>query len=170
MEAARDHDPSLKPVLVLAGTALVLYAADQLTKAAVVATIPLGGRVPIIDDVLQLWHAQNRGAAFSLFQGELWLFLVVTAAALVMIVYFHRSMRGRTLWLQVLLGMILAGTLGNLTDRLRQGYVVDFVSVGIGDVRFPTFNVADSSLVVGIILLVAYLTIADRRERPGEAA
>ena len=60
-----------------------------------------------------------------------------------------------------MLGVILAGTLGNLTDRLRLGYVVDFVSVGIGDTRFPTFNVADSAVVVGIGLLVAYLTFVD---------
>jgi signal peptidase II len=62
----------------------------------------------------------------------------------------------------VVLGGVLAGTLGNLTDRLRLGYVVDFVSVGIGNTRFPTFNVADSAVVVGIGLLVLYLTFADR--------
>jgi signal peptidase II len=61
--------------------------------------------------------------------------------------------------------MILAGALGNLTDRLRQGEVVDFVSVGIGDLRWPTFNVADSAVVMGILILVAYLTLADRRTR-----
>jgi signal peptidase II len=64
-------------------------------------------------------------------------------------------------WLHLLLGVILGGTLGNLVDRVRQGYVTDFVSVGIGDMRWPTWNVADASLVVGIIVLVAYLTFFD---------
>lgn len=164
MEAAPERDASLRAVLVLASTAFVLYAADQLTKAAVVATLPIGARVDVIGDLVQLWHAQNTGAAFSLFRGELWLFFAVSALALVMVTYFHLSLRGRSLWLQAILGMILAGTLGNLTDRLlRQGSVVDFVSVGIGDLRWPTFNMADSSIVVGIVLLVAYLTFSDRR-------
>lgn len=166
MEAATDREPSLRAVLVLAGTAVLLYVADQLTKAAVVAAVPLGARVEIIGDLVELWHVQNRGASFGLFQGELWLFLIVTVVALGMIVYFHRSLRGRTPWLQVILGTILAGTLGNLTDRLRHGYVVDFVSVGIGELRWPTFNVADSAIVVGIGLLVAYLTFADRPREP----
>ena len=69
-----------------------------------------------------------------------------------------------------MLGVILAGTLGNLTDRVRLGYVVDFISVGIGEWRFPTFNVADSAVVVGIFLLVAYLTFAEGRRRQDEPA
>src|SRR5919106_1437601 len=129
----------MRAVLVLAGTALPIVAAD----------LAVGERVPVIGDLVQIWHARNSGAAFSLFRGELWLFLTVTAAALVMIAYFHVSLRGRGLWLQAVLGMILAGALGNLTDRLRQGEVVDFVSVGIGDLRWPTFNVADSAVLVG---------------------
>ena len=165
MEALRERDPSVKAVLVLAGTALPIYAADQMTKAVVAANLAVGERVAVIGDLLQIWHARNSGAAFSLFRGELWLFLTVTAAALVMIAYFHVSLRGRGLWLQAVLGMILAGALGNLTDRLRQGEVVDFVSVGIGDLRWPTFNVADSAVVVGILILVVYLTLADRRSR-----
>jgi signal peptidase II len=155
----------MRAVLALAGTALPIYAADQVTKAVVAANLAVGERVQVIGDLVQIWHARNSGAAFSLFRGELWLFLTVTVAALVMIAYFHVSLRGRGLWLQAVLGMILAGALGNLTDRLRQGEVVDFVSVGIGDLRWPTFNVADSAVVVGILILVAYLTLADRRSR-----
>ena len=87
-----------------------------------------------------------------------------------MIVYFYRAFRGRGTWIHVVLGAILGGTLGNLTDRLRYGYVVDFVSVGIGDIRWPTFNVADSSLVIGIGLLVLYLSfVDDRRGSPSVA-
>ena len=136
-----------------------------MTKAIVAANLAVGERVQVIGDLVQIWHARNSGAAFSLFRGELWLFLTVTIAALVMIAYFHVSLRGRGLWLQAVLGMILAGALGNLTDRLRQGEVVDFVSVGIGDLRWPTFNVADSAVVVGILILVAYLTLAERPSR-----
>jgi signal peptidase II len=162
MEATTERDASLRPVVVLAATAVTLYVADQLTKALVTANLGVGEHVGVIGDLVRIWHVRNTGAAFSLFPGAIWLFLPVTVIALGMVAWFHRSLRERTAWVQVILGMILAGTLGNLTDRLRLGYVVDFVSVGFGDVRFPTFNVADSSLVVGIGLLVIYLTFADR--------
>jgi signal peptidase II len=144
--------------------AVAILAFDQVTKALVVGAIPLGGTVPVIGDLLILWHVRNAGAAFSLFQGGTLLFLVVTIVALGMIVYFHRAFAGRSLWLQALLGLILGGTVGNFVDRLRLGYVTDFVSVGFGSTRFPTFNVADSSIVVGIGILVLVLMLLDRQE------
>ncbi len=169
MEAATDSDASLRPALLLAGTALVVYVADQVTKALVVAAIPFGARAEVIGDVVLLWHVRNTGAAFSLFPGATWLFMLVTAGALVMIAYFHRAFRRRTPWIHVVLGVILGGTLGNLTDRLRFGYVVDFVSIGIGDVRWPAFNVADSAIVVGIGILVVYLGVFDGRREDRSA-
>jgi signal peptidase II len=170
VEASTERDASPKAALVLAGTAVALYAADQLTKALVVATLEPGESVEAVGDIVRLWYVQNTGAAFSLFPGALWLFLPVTVIALVMIGWFFRSFRARGPWIHVVLGTILAGTLGNLTDRLRLGYVVDFISVGFGDTRFPAFNVADSSVVVGIGLLVLYLSLADRRAGHDEPA
>lgn len=162
-EAATNRVSTMRPLVVLLAVALLIYVGDQATKAAIVATLAVGERLEVIGDVVQLWHAQNRGAAFSILQGELWLFFIVTAAALVMVAYFHRTLRERSIWLQVILGAIVGGALGNFTDRVRLGYVVDFVSVGIGDLRWPTFNVADSAVVCGIGLLVVYLTLTDRR-------
>lgn len=163
MEASIERDASSRYAVILAVTAAVLYVADQVTKALVVANIEYGERVPILGDVVQLWHVRNTGAAFSLFEGLTWLFVPVHVLAVVMVVYFHRQFLDRGPWIHVVLGAILAGGLGNLTDRLRFGYVVDFVSVGIGDLRWPTFNVADPSLVIGILVLVAYLTFLDRQ-------
>jgi len=154
-------------VLALGLTALVVLAADQLTKALVVAALGVGERASVMGDLVVLWHVQNRGAAFSLFQDAAVLFYVVTLAAFGMIAYFHRALAGRGPWLQLVLGAVLGGTLGNLIDRLRLGYVTDFVSVGIGDLRWPTFNVADASIVVGILTLVGYLTLVDPQR--GEA-
>lgn len=169
MEAGTDREASLRPVLVLAGTAIVLYAADQVTKALVVANVALGARYDVIGDFAQLWHVRNDGAAFSILPGATWLFVPVTLVAIGMVIYFHRAFRDRTSWIHLILGAILAGSLGNLTDRLRLGYVIDFVSLGIGDTRFPTFNVADSAVVLGIGALVAYLTFVDQ-PRSAEAA
>jgi signal peptidase II len=157
MEAA-TRDASLRPALVLAGTALALYVADQVTKALVIANVPFGARYDVVGDLAQLWHVRNDGAAFSILPGATWLFIPVTVVAIGMVVYFHRQLRDRGPWIQVVLGAILAGAVGNLTDRIRLGYVIDFVSLGIGETRFPTFNVADSAVVLGIGALVAYLT------------
>ena len=162
MEAGTDREASLRPVLVLAGTAVLLYAADQITKALVVANVEFGDRHDVIGDLAQLWHVRNDGAAFSILPGATWLFVPVTFVAIGMVVYFHRMLLGRGPWMQVVLGAILAGALGNLTDRLRLGYVIDFVSLGFGDTRFPTFNVADSAVVLGIGALVAYLTFVEQ--------
>ena len=170
MEAGTDRDASLRAALVLAGTALVLYAADQASKALVVATLEPVESFNLLGDLVRIWYVQNSGAAFSLFPGAIWLFVPVTVVALVMIGYFFRTFRDRGPAIHIVLGTILAGTLGNLTDRLRLGYVVDFISVGIGQWRFPTFNVADAAVVVGIGLLVVYLTFADGRRRQGEPA
>lgn len=170
MEASTEREASPKAALVLAGTAVALYAADQVTKALVVAAFEPGQSTNVIGDLVRVWYVQNDGAAFSLFPGAIWLFVPVTLVALVMIGWFFRSFRGRGPWIHVVLGTILAGTLGNLTDRLRLGYVIDFISVGIGNTRFPTFNIADSAVVVGIGLLVLYLTFADGPRRHDEPA
>jgi signal peptidase II len=162
MEVGTAREASPRPVLVLASTALVLLLADQLTKALVVANLEVGDRVDVIGDLAQLWHVHNTGAAFSILPGATWLFVPVTVLAIGMVAYFHRTLAGRGTWIQVILGAILAGALGNLADRLRLGYVVDFVSLGIGDLRFPTFNVADSAVVLGIGALVAYLTFFEQ--------
>ena len=152
--------------VILLLTALTILVADQLTKALVVANLAVGEQARLLGDLVQVWHAQNRGAAFSLFQGGTVVFLIVSVLSIGMVAYFHRSLRDRSLWLHVVLGIVLGGTLGNFIDRLLQGYVTDWLSIGIGDTRWPTFNVADSSVVVGIGILVIYLflTSPDRRE------
>ena len=156
--------------MLLLGTAAVLYIADQVTKALIVANVEYGERVPVLGEFLQIWHVRNTGAAFSLLPGATWIFIPVTIFALGMVAWFHRSFRDRGPWIHVVLGAILGGTLGNLTDRLRFNWVVDWISVGVGDLRWPTFNVADPSVVIGIGLLVAYLTFVDGRERDESAA
>lgn len=166
MEAGVEKDgSSTRPAVLLLATAAVLYVADQVTKALVVANLAYGERVPIIGDAVQLWHLRNTGAAFSLLPGAQWLFIPITVIALGMVAYFHVQFRDRGPWVHVILGAILAGSLGNLTDRVRFGYVTDFVSVGIGDLRWPAFNVADPAVVIGILLLVGYLTFVDPRRR-----
>ena len=154
-------------LLAMGLTAAAVLLVDQATKAAIDSALALGAQVQVIGDLVMLWHVRNQGAAFSLFQGGQIFFLIVTVLAFAMLIYFQRAFRGRGVALFVVLGLILGGTLGNLIDRIRLGYVTDFISVGIGDLRWPTWNVADASIVVGILALVAYLMVLEPRR--GEA-
>jgi signal peptidase II len=156
-------------LLAMGLTAALALLADQATKAAIAEAMAVGERMPVIGDLVVLWHVRNEGAAFSLFQGGQVFFLVVTVLAFGMLIYFQRAFRGRGVALYVVLGLILGGTLGNLLDRVRFGYVTDFISVGIGDLRWPTFNVADASIVVGILALVVYLMLLDPRRGEAQA-
>lgn len=169
MTNTRPPHAGWSPTVVLLATGAIIYLADQVTKALVQARLGLDQRVPLIGDVVELWHARNSGAAFSLFQGGTVLFLVVTVFALAMIVYFYRAFQGRSLWLYLVLGLVLGGTLGNVTDRLRSGFVTDFISVGFGSIRWPTFNVADSAIVIGILSLVLTLSLSERSDREAPA-
>ncbi|MEU4313495.1 signal peptidase II [Nocardia sp. NPDC024068] len=134
--------------------AVTLFVLDLVTKVAVVAWIRPGERVPVIGDFVELVLVRNPGAAFSMATGMTWLLTLIAAAVVIGVLRIGRSLRS-PLW-AVGLGGVLGGALGNLMDRLfrepgpMQGHVVDFVSVG----WWPVFNVADSSIVCGAILLV----------------
>jgi signal peptidase II len=172
MSNAVARDEQRRALAALGLTAAAVVVADQLTKAAVVGALGVGERAEVIGDLFVLWHIRNTGAAFSLFQfeGSLVLFYAVHVVALGMVAWFHRSFRGRSAWLQVVLGLLLGGSIGNLIDRIRQGYVTDFISVGIGDVRFPTWNIADAGITVGIVLLVGYLLFLEPRHPAAPAS
>jgi signal peptidase II len=153
---------------VFLGLAAIVVVADQLAKAWIKATLAPGASTSVIGDVLRLVHGQNSGALFGLFRDNAVLFGLVSIAVIALIVVYH-GRSGRSLYLSVTLGFLLGGALGNMIDRLTIGYVVDFVDAGIGDLRFYTFNVADSaiSLAVLLLLLVAIRpSLADGEAHP----
>ena len=157
--------PSLLDQVFFA-TAIVLFALDQLTKGWIAATLGPGGARPgqtieLLGDYARLGYTTNTGAAFGIGQNRSFVFTIVALVAIPAIAYFNRTITPRSLLTRLCLGALLGGTLGNLVDRLRHGFVVDFVDVGIGDLRWPSFNVADSSFVVGIIVLSIYLFLTD---------
>ncbi len=139
---------------MLVGIAFVVLAFDLLTKIAVVHWIQPGRPVEIIGDVVTLRLVRNAGAAFSMATGMTWLLTIVAVCVVIGVIRIGRTLRS-PLW-ALGLGLVLGGALGNLIDRFfrapgpLQGHVVDFVSVG----WWPVFNVADSSIVCGAILLV----------------
>lgn len=139
---------------VFLGIATVVVLLDQLTKAWLVANVSQGEVVRVVGDAVRLVHHQNSGALFGLFRDQAILFGLISIGVIGLILGYH-ARSARSLYLSVALGFLLGGAIGNLIDRLRLGYVVDFVDIGIGDLRFYTFNVADSAISTAIVLLVA---------------
>ncbi len=135
----------------LAGTIVVL---DQLTKAWLQANFAPGQVAEVLGDTVRLVFGQNSGALFGIFRDQALLFALASLGVVGLIVAYH-GRSARSLYLSVALGFLLGGAIGNLIDRLRLGYVVDFVDIGIGNVRFYTFNVADAAISTAIVLLLA---------------
>lgn len=140
--------------------ALAVLAIDQITKWWVLQNLPLNTAwAPFqrLERLFVIAHVANPGAAFGLFKdrGLLFIFIAVVVSGAI-IVYNRYLPQGQHL-LRVSLGLQLGGALGNLVDRVRFGHVIDFIAVGLGGLRWPTFNVADMAIVLGVVLLVAIL-------------
>lgn len=150
---------------IFLGLAAVVVVADQLAKAWLVSFLRPGERTEVVGDYVRLMHSQNTGALFGLFRDSAPLFGVVSIGVVGVILWFHRS-SGRNTLLSIALGLLLGGALGNMADRFRLGYVVDFVDLGVGSLRFYTFNVADMA-VSGAILLLLLSAFLPGSERAG---
>ena len=134
----------------IAGAVVIV---DQITKAWVVAAVPPGGSIAVVGDLVRLIITHNTGAIFGLFRDQAGLFAIASIAVLGAILLYHAK-SGRSPLMTLTLALLFGGAIGNFVDRIRLGYVVDFVDAGIGDLRFYTFNVADSAISAAILLLV----------------
>jgi len=151
-------------IVLIALVAVVVFVVDRVTKAIVESSLPVGTSVDVVGQWIRISHVTNSGAAFGLLPERTTLLSILSVGAVVAIVYYYRRLAADSRLIAATLGMQLGGALGNLVDRIGQGYVVDFVDVGIpGGVRFWSFNVADSSIVVGIIAVTALLWWQERR-------
>ncbi|GHU51580.1 lipoprotein signal peptidase [Clostridia bacterium] len=137
--------------------AAVLVALDQITKHIADATLMGIGTKSVISGVLSFTYVENAGAAFGIFQGGRWFFAVLTLAITVAAIIYYRNLpKGRIFsFMRGAIVLIVAGALGNCIDRVRQGYVVDFIHVVF--VKFPVFNLADIYVVVGTLSFAALL-------------
>jgi signal peptidase II len=143
------------PYVLLVAAILVL---DRWTKALILDRFDLNASVSVIDGFFNITYVRNTGVAFGIFSSisspikSLVLSLFTAFAAVVVITYSYRSPLENRL-LQAALALILGGALGNLYDRLAYGYVVDFLEFYIGSYHWPAFNVADSAITTGVVLL-----------------
>ncbi len=139
---------------VFMAIAATVIGVDQLSKAWLVANVAVGEVVSVIGDLVRFVQSQNSGALFGLFRDQAILFALVSIGVIALIALYH-ARAGRSAYLSLALGLLLGGAIGNMLDRLRLGYVVDWVDIGLGNLRFWTFNVADSAITIAILMLLA---------------
>lgn len=160
-----EHPPSrLRRLLAYRSfwlLALLVLGFDQLTKDWINARLPLGSYGPgahivIFPGFFNLVHVGNTGAAWSMFSGQsLWLALLAVGT-LIAIFFWRRHLGLRSPAAQLAFGLLCGGVVGNLIDRLRHGHVIDFIDLHFGSYVYPTFNVADSGICVGVFWYVLW--------------
>jgi len=158
-------------VLVVAGMIITL---DQLTKDWVRMNIPKYGSmipIPALGEYFVFEHVDNYGAAFGILQNQGMLFVVIAVVVAIAILVYVRYLPTEHNFVRILLGLQLGGAVGNLVDRINQGFVTDFVKMGIPGVYYwPNYNIADSSIVVGVLTLGIYIMVDDVRKQRQQQA
>lgn len=159
-------------VLVVAG---IVIALDQWTKILVRESIPMFGStypIPALGEYFYFEHVLNYGAAFGILQNAGNFFIIVAAIVSVAILIYVRTLPVNQWFVRLMLGMQMGGAIGNVIDRIYQGYVTDFVKLGIPNFYYiPNFNIADSGIVLGVIGLGIYIIRDDiQRQRAEEGA
>ena len=160
---------------LFAGVALAIVIADQVSKAFVDPRFGLAwtrapvpgydAPTPILGDLVRIAKSYNTGGIFGLF-GQAAPLLALASLAVIGFIVYYQSRHGRTSrFLTLVLGLLLGGAVGNFIDRVRFGYVIDFVDMGIGDLRWYTFNVADAAISLSLVGLIAIALLGDRAAR-----
>ncbi len=126
-----------------------------------------GERIAVWDPWFGILSHRNRGAAWGMLEGQMWLFSIVTIGVIIAIIYFyHKEAKGKPLF-QVGLMLLLGGAIGNFIDRIFRGEVVDFADVLIPIINydFPIFNIADAALTIAVVVLMIGLIAEDKKEK-----
>ncbi len=146
-----------------------VFVFDQLTKYWVNARLPLGSYgssgLPVIPGFFNLVHVGNTGAAWSMFSGKSTGLALLAGATLLAIFFWRRQLGLRQASVQFSFGLLCGGIIGNLVDRLVHGHVIDFIDLHFGNYTYPTFNVADSGICVGVFWYVLWSL---RHPTPGD--
>lgn len=128
---------------------------DQITKLIVKSRFYIRESIEIFGDLVRFTYIENEGMAFGIRVGnKLFLTIFTTLASIIILVYMYR-MRNERFLSRLALSLILGGAIGNLIDRFAYGAVIDFIDIGVGSTRWPVFNVADSGVTIGMIILIS---------------
>jgi len=155
---AEWRGPSARRWILFAALAIVIVVIDQLSKAWVAGQLAPGAGMVLVPDLLNVVHGQNSGILFGMLPQSAPAFAIVSLGVTALIVLYHLK-AGRGILATVALGLLLGGAIGNLLDRLNHGYVIDWVDMGIGTIRFWTYNVADACITTAILVLLAMAAV-----------
>ncbi|WDW08078.1 signal peptidase II [Priestia aryabhattai] len=133
--------------------ALAVILIDQVTKWMIVKEMYYGQSITVIENFLYITSHRNRGAAWGILQGQMWFFYLITVVVVVGLIIYIQKLKKQDKWFGIALALMLGGAIGNFIDRVVRKEVVDFVNTYIFTYDFPIFNVADSALVVGVIIM-----------------
>ncbi|MDT0679746.1 signal peptidase II [Staphylococcus chromogenes] len=144
---------------------IVILLADQLTKWLIVAQMTIGESFTVIPNFLAITSHRNDGAAWGILSGHMPFFYIITIVILIALIYFYiKEAKGQFL-MQFAISLLIAGALGNFIDRVLNGEVVDFIDTTIFGYDFPIFNIADSSLTIGVIMLIIVLIFTPQHKK-----
>ena len=133
---------------------LIFLIIDQITKILVIKILPLSGSIEIIKNFFYIIPTNNTGAAFSILIGQRIFLILITIAILAFLIQYIKKNKIERKIDIISFSFIIGGSLGNLIDRIIRGSVIDFISLKLGNYNFPIFNIADTLIVVGVILLL----------------
>lgn len=143
---------------------IVILLLDQITKFIIASSMRVGDSFNVIPHFLNITSHRNNGAAWGILSGKMSFFYIITIIILVVLIIFYIKEAKQHLLMQVAISLLFAGALGNFIDRVLHGEVVDFVDTNIFGYNFPIFNVADSSLTIGVLLIVIALLTDMKKE------
>ncbi|MER2140183.1 MAG: signal peptidase II [Priestia megaterium] len=133
--------------------ALAVILIDQVTKWMIVKEMYYGQSITVIENFLYITSHRNRGTAWGILQGQMWFFYLITVVVVVGLIIYIQKLKKQDKWFGIALALMLGVAIGNFIDRVVRKEVVDFVNTYIFTYDFPIFNVADSALVVGVIIM-----------------
>lgn len=144
---------------------LFVIAIDQISKWLIVKNMELGTSIPIIDNVLYITSHRNRGAAWGILENKMWFFYIITVVFVVFIVFYMKKYAKTDKLLGISLSLILGGAIGNFIDRVFRQEVVDFIHVYIFSYNYPVFNIADSALCIGVVLIIIQTLLEGKKAK-----
>lgn len=152
---------TFKNVVLYVLTFVIVVGGDQITKTIVDHTLQLWGSYKIVNNFFYFTYSHNKGAAWGIFEGHLWLFFLISIIAAIGIIYYFKESMPYQKLTRFGLVLLFSGMIGNLIDRVVFGYVRDFIDFIIFGYDFPIFNVADMAITIGVILIIIEIGIEE---------
>ncbi|MEE9525570.1 MAG: signal peptidase II [Candidatus Woesearchaeota archaeon] len=160
MNQKNKKSTELNKFLIISLTAVGILLLDQLTKLAVIKNMELLQSIPVLQNILHLTYIQNTGAGFGLFSQSTRLLIWFSIIVIGLIFYFYEAIPDNKC-MQLSIAAILGGAIGNLIDRIKLGYVIDFIDFKI----WPAFNIADMAIVIGVISIAIFIIKKEIKEK-----